>query len=154
MAFLIHKVGFTLSQKSVRQGERIGATATSHSPMRYVPHMKENDMRNNLAMVALAALVAGPLILPAPVLAQSSDAYRRDSDGYRRDQVYRGRGGDYRRKCGGGNGAVGTVAGGVGGAVLGSALGGGTLGTVAGGVGGALLGRHLDKKNTESRNGC
>jgi Na+/glutamate symporter len=38
--------------------------------------------------------------------------------------------------------------------LIGNAVGGGTLGTVAGGVGGGLLGRHLDKKNTRSRNGC
>ena len=58
------------------------------------------------------------------------------------------------RRCGGGNGAVGTIAGGVGGAVLGNVLGGGTLGTVAGGVGGALVGRHFDKQHTRSRRGC
>jgi outer membrane lipoprotein SlyB len=104
-------------------------------------------------MTALAVMIAGPMVMPAPVVAQSSDGYRHDSD-YRRDRVYHGNDRYYRRHCGGGNGAVGTVAGGVGGAVLGSALGGGTLGTVAGGLGGALLGRHLDKKHTEERNGC
>lgn len=117
-------------------------------------------MRSKLAISALAALISGPIVLTPPVFAQSSDGYRHDdgyrydSDEYRRDQAYRGRGGDYRRHCGGGNGAVGTVAGGVGGAVLGSALGGGALGTVAGGVGGALLGRHLDKQNTKAKNDC
>ena len=30
----------------------------------------------------------------------------------------------------------------------------GTTGTVAGGVGGALLGRHLDKANNRHRDGC
>nr|WP_068075690.1 hypothetical protein [Novosphingobium lentum] len=59
-----------------------------------------------------------------------------------------------RYNCGGGNGAVGTIAGGVGGALIGNAVGGGTLGTVAGGVGGALLGRHLDKQHTRDRNRC
>jgi Na+/glutamate symporter len=41
--------------------------------------------------------------------------------------------------------------------LLGHALGGGTLGTVAGGVGGALLGKHLDKRHDAAqnrRNGC
>ena len=55
--------------------------------------------------------------------------------------------------CGGGNGAVGTIAGGVGGALIGHSMGG-TAGTVLGGVGGALLGRHLDKNNTRHRRGC
>ncbi len=57
-------------------------------------------------------------------------------------------------RCSGGNGAVGTVAGGVGGALIGNAVGGGTLGTIGGGIGGALLGRTLDKSNTRSRHGC
>jgi len=104
-------------------------------------------MRIKLKMVALAALVAGPTIMPASALAQSSSNYENH-------RVYHGRGGHYHRRCGGGNGAVGTVAGGVGGALIGHAVGGGTLGTVAGGVGGALLGRHLDKEHTRSRNGC
>ncbi len=107
-------------------------------------------MKHKLAMAALVALVVGPVALPAPVMA---DNYRHSSN-YRGDRHYRGRDRNYRRKCGGGNGAVGTVAGGAGGALLGNAVGGGTLGTVAGGVGGALLGRHLDKKNTRSKNGC
>ncbi|WP_340318351.1 glycine zipper 2TM domain-containing protein [Rhizorhabdus argentea] len=75
-------------------------------------------------------------------------------NGYRSDQVYRGSDRYYRQRCDGGNGAVGTVVGGAGGAVLGNAFGGGTLGTVLGGLGGALLGRHLDKKHTIERNGC
>lgn len=60
----------------------------------------------------------------------------------------------YEHRCRSGNGAVGTVAGGVGGAVIGNSIGGGALGTVAGGVGGALLGRHLDKANSRHRRGC
>lgn len=59
---------------------------------------------------------------------------------------------DYRHRCGSGDGAVGTIAGGAGGALLGNALGGGTLGTIAGGVGGALVGRTLDKQHTRNRN--
>lgn len=98
-------------------------------------------------MAALAALSSVFAIMPAPALAQSS-AY------HRQHHVYHGRGGYYRHRCSGGNGAVGTVAGGVGGALVGNALGGGTVGTVAGGVGGALLGRHLDKQHTRSRRGC
>ena len=41
-----------------------------------------------------------------------------------------------------------------GGAVIGNAVIGGPVATIAGGVGGALLGRHLDKKHTRARNGC
>jgi hypothetical protein len=33
-------------------------------------------------------------------------------------------------------------------------VGGGPVGTVAGGVGGALLGRHLDKQNVRHQRGC
>jgi len=80
-----------------------------------------------------------------PTQAMAYDHYRHN---------YHGRGGYYHHRCGGGNGAVGTIAGGVGGAVLGSALGGGALGTVAGGVGGALVGRHFDKQHTRHRRGC
>lgn len=110
-------------------------------------------MRSTLAKIALAALISGTAMMPVAAIAQSSDGYRHDNDD-RRDRVYHGDDRRYRHRCGGGNGAVGTVAGGVGGAVIGNAVGGGTLGTVAGGLGGALLGRHLDKKNTEHRNGC
>ena len=102
-------------------------------------------MKNTLAIATLAALVSGPMLSPAPALARHYD---------RNHHVYHGNGGHYRHRCGGGNGAVGTIAGGAGGALLGNAIGGGTLGTVAGGVGGALLGRHLDKKHTRSRRGC
>jgi hypothetical protein len=73
---------------------------------------------------------------------------------YQGRTVYHGYDRHYRYRCGGGDGAVGTIAGGAGGAVLGNVLGGGTLGTIAGGLGGALLGRHFDKQNTRSRQGC
>lgn len=101
-------------------------------------------MKKMLAMAALATVVSVSAVVPAPASAGYYDSHH----------VYHGSHRYYRHRCGGGNGAVGTVAGGVGGAVLGSALGGGTLGTVAGGVGGALLGRHLDKAHTRHRNGC
>ena len=113
-------------------------------------------MANKFLLALLAVTVAAPTFLPAPAMAMQSGYdrdYRNDRD-YRRGRNYRGRDRNYRRKCGGGNGAVGTVAGGAGGALIGNQLGGGTLGTIAGGVGGALLGRTLDKKNTRSKNGC
>ena len=112
------------------------------APERYGVGTVENDMRNKLMIAASIAMTGLPALTPSPVLAE----------GYRHE--YRGRGGHYRHRCGGGNGAVGTVAGGVGGALVGNAIGGGALGTVAGGVGGALLGRHLDKSHTRHRRGC
>lgn len=87
------------------------------------------------------------------------DYYHRGSNGYySRDaswdgRHYRGRNGYYSHRCGGGDGAVGTIVGAGGGALIGNALGGG-LGTILGGVGGALLGRGLDKEHTRDRNGC
>lgn len=90
------------------------------------------------AFVALAVALAMPTLAPEVAFAK-----KRHSSHV-----------SYQRNCSGGNGAVGTVAGGVGGAVLGGAIIGGPVATIAGGVGGALLGRHLDKKNTRSRNGC
>ncbi|WP_454883209.1 hypothetical protein [Sphingomonas oryzagri] len=104
-------------------------------------------MKNVLKIAALAALVASSTMTTTPVFAH--DHHDRD---HGRD--YRGRGGHYRHRCGGGNGAVGTIAGGAGGALAGNALGGGTLGTVAGGVGGALIGRHFDKRHTRHERGC
>ncbi|MDB5700791.1 MAG: hypothetical protein JWL66_990 [Sphingomonadales bacterium] len=99
-------------------------------------------MRNKLAMVAMLTLASAPIILPSAALARHHT--------YRGQNTYN----EQRYRCGGGNGAVGTVAGGAGGALAGNALGGGTLGTIAGGVGGALLGRHFDKQHTRHRNGC
>lgn len=101
-------------------------------------------MKKMLVMAALATMVSASTVVPAPASAGYYDSHH----------VYHGTNRRYRHRCGGGNGAVGTVAGGVGGAVIGNALGGGALGTVAGGVGGALLGRHLDKSHTRHRNGC
>src|ERR1700712_21392 len=101
-------------------------------------------MKVKTAAIALAALVSGPLLVPQAAQARH----------YRHHRPYHGQVVYSRERCSGGNGAVGTVAGGVGGALVGNAVGGGTLGTVAGGVGGALLGRHLDKSNSRHRNGC
>ena len=95
------------------------------------------------------ALLAGMIVTPTVLSAQDYD--RRD---YREETRYDNGHYYHHHKCGGGNGAVGTVAGGVGGALIGNGLGGGALGTVAGGLGGALLGRHLDKQNTRDKHGC
>ncbi len=88
------------------------------------------------AMVVLATLLAGSPMTAAPLAAESGP-----------NHVYNGGAHHYYRhhRCRGGNGAVGTVAGGVGGAVIGHAVIGGPVGLVAGAVGGGLLGQHLDK---------
>lgn len=96
-------------------------------------------MKSKFALVAMMAMVATPALIPTEAVA--------------RHRTYHGHS-NYRHRCGGGNGAVGTIAGGVGGALIGNALGGGVLGTVAGGVGGGLLGRHFDKTHTRHRRGC
>jgi hypothetical protein len=100
-------------------------------------------MKMKIAMAALAATVAAPMAMPTPALARHHD--------------YQGRDGRYEYRCKRSSGTTGTIAGGVGGALVGNALGGGTLGTLAGAGGGALLGRHLDKKHDAAqnrRNGC
>ncbi|NIJ07718.1 opacity protein-like surface antigen [Sphingomonas vulcanisoli] len=103
-------------------------------------------MKTKLGIAALIAAVAAPTIVPvAPA----------DAQGYYR--TYNGHRHYYRYRCKKSSGTTGLIAGGAGGAVLGSALGGGTAGTLLGGVGGALLGRHLDKKHDAAqnrRNGC
>lgn len=127
--------------------------------------MRDTTRWTALALAAFATV--GVVALPKPASAQTYHHYRHHrayndhrayngGDRYYRSNADRGQYDD--RHCGSGNGAVGTIAGGAGGAVLGNVLGGGTLGTVAGGVGGALLGRTLDKNNTRdrnrNRNGC
>ncbi len=104
-------------------------------------------MNKAMALAALAMVSTTPL-------AVSAQTYRDDSR--QQTRTYRGEDGRY-YECKKSNGAVGTVAGGVGGGLIGHALGGGTLGTLAGAGGGALLGRHFDKKHTDAKNrnnGC
>ncbi len=103
-------------------------------------------MFQKFTLAVATGLMTIAAVAPEAALAQ----YHRDHHHYR-GHAYYGRG---NRRCSGGNGAVGTVAGGVGGALIGNAVGGGTLGTIGGGIGGALLGRTLDKNNTRSRRGC
>lgn len=100
-------------------------------------------MKNKLAIAMLMAAITAPTIVPAPVMAQ--------------ERVYQGRHHHYRYRCKRSKGTTGTILGGVGGALVGNALGGGTIGTLAGAGGGALLGRHLDKRHDAAqnrRNGC
>lgn len=90
-------------------------------------------MRHKMTLALLVALLASTTVGSGTALA-------------REEHVHRGR-------CGG-NGLVGTIAGGAGGAVLGKVLIGGPVAIVAGAAGGALLGRHLDKQHTRKRQGC
>ena len=65
---------------------------------------------------------------------------------------YRGHTHYARKYCRYSSGATGLVAGGVGGAVVGSkVLGGGLLGVAAGAVGGAVAGRAIDRSMTARR---
>jgi len=102
-------------------------------------------MKSKFATAALIAMIVAPTAMPTEASARHRHRHHSRSVHYYRATP---------RPCSGGNGAVGTVAGGVGGALIGNAIGGDALGTIAGGVGGALLGRHLDKVNTRHRNGC
>lgn len=135
-------------------------------------------MRKQLTIMAMAAIVFAQAMTTAPAFAEGSNAGGGYSDRQpvspaatepeapagmsqpaatshdEGGRVYQGRGGYYRHECGG-NGVVGTVAGGVGGGVLGDLLiGGGPIGILIGGIGGALLGRHFDKKHTAAENHC
>lgn len=120
-------------------------------------------MRTILTMAALAVALQA---LPAAAQGYDRNGYNRDGynrEGYNRDgynrqgydrnrHYYRGR-----QDCRRSNGTTGTIAGAVGGGLIGNAVGGGTLGTLAGAGGGALLGRHLDQKHDAAqnrRNGC
>ncbi|WBO21598.1 glycine zipper 2TM domain-containing protein [Sphingomonas abietis] len=108
-------------------------------------------MTKTITLAALAAMLAVPVAVPAPALAQHQD----DRDANGRD--YHGNDGDYHYRCKKSKGTTGTIAGAVGGGLAGNLLGGGTVGTLAGAGGGALLGRHLDKKHDQHQNrenGC
>ena len=108
-------------------------------------------------LAAMAMMTMAPTMLPGAAVAQSDNGYRQGDNGYRQGpNTYRGNDGRY-YPCKKSSGTTGTVAGAVGGGVLGHVLGGGTLGTLAGAGGGALLGRHLDKKHDAAqnrKNGC
>ncbi|WP_019832667.1 glycine zipper 2TM domain-containing protein [Sphingomonas sp. PR090111-T3T-6A] len=124
-------------------------------------------MKKMMFGVVAATLMAAPMALPAPALAQDryhwqgdrhdwnpSDSYRSDRRYRERrlgrnDQVYRGRDGRY--YCRRNDGTTGLVIGAIGGGVLGNVVGGGTLGTLLGAGGGALLGRSIDRGKVRCR---
>ncbi|MEG3174698.1 hypothetical protein U1872_00535 [Sphingomonas sp. RB3P16] len=131
-------------------------------------------LKQKFAFAALATAAILPMTMAAPAQAQhygyqDRAQYERSYD-YDRGQYQRSYNGGYtdrpvyrsyaRRNyqdCRRSSGTTGLIAGGAGGAVLGSVLGGGTLGTILGAVGGGLLGKSLDQNHDRSqnyRNGC
>lgn len=67
----------------------------------------------------------------------------------RDDHVYRGHDGRY--YCRRNDGTTGLVVGGIGGALIGNAVGGSTLGTLLGAAGGAALGHSIDRGRVHCR---
>ncbi len=97
----------------------------------------------------LLGLAAASLVIPASMAFPTSKVEAKRKHYYNNSRRH--------VTCRRSSGQTGLIAGGVGGAVVGNALGGGVLGTVAGGVGGALLGKHIDKRHDAAqnrRNGC
>ncbi|QBM75264.1 hypothetical protein E2E30_05450 [Sphingomonas sp. AAP5] len=131
-------------------------------------------LKQKFALTALAAAAILPMAVAAPAQAQRygyndraqyernydydrGQYQRSDTGGYTDGRVYRGYARRNYQDCRRSSGTTGLIAGGAGGAVLGSVLGGGTLGTILGAVGGGLLGKSLDQKHDRSqnyRNGC
>ncbi len=94
----------------------------------------------------LMALTAVSLVLPVASISFPTQAEARKK--HYKPRVYTRNGKTYCRHS---DGTTGLIIGGVGGAVVGNALGGGLLGTVAGGVGGAFGGRAIDRSITAKK---
>lgn len=93
---------------------------------------------------AFALLATSAVPVAAPVSAHSTT--------YAHHHTYHGKTVYAHRYCRYSSGTTGLVAGGVGGAVVGSkVLGGGILGAAAGAVGGAVAGRAIDRSSTAQR---
>jgi hypothetical protein len=90
------------------------------------------------------------IIATAALAATTATAFEVPADARHRHHYY-GRT-YYRHKvCRYSSGTTGLVAGGVGGAVVGSKVLGGPVGAIAGAVGGAFAGRAIDRASTERR---
>lgn len=95
----------------------------------------------------LLPLTAFAVMLPASFAGLTAPASARTRHHYHGQTYYR-----HYRSCRRSPGSTGLIAGGVGGAVVGSqVIGGGILGTAAGAVGGALAGRAIDRGMTAHR---
>jgi hypothetical protein len=105
----------------------------------YPRNKKERDMRTISRIIAATALAA-----------TTAAAFEVPADARHRHHYY-GRT-YYRHKvCRYSSGTTGLVAGGVGGAVVGSKVIGGPVGAIAGAVGGAVAGRAIDRSSTARR---
>ena len=94
--------------------------------------------------LAVALVTTSPMSLAAPESAHTSSRYHTHRIHGKTHYAHR-----YCRRS---SGATGLVAGGVGGAVVGSkVIGGGLLGVAAGAVGGAVAGRAVDRSMTAKR---
>lgn len=92
-----------------------------------------------LTLGAIATAIPATLALPT-----AADASTRRTRHYQ-DTAYQ-------KRCRPSSGTTGLIAGGVGGAVLGSkVIGGGLLGTAVGAAGGALAGRAIDRTITAKK---
>lgn len=102
-----------------------------------------------LPLTAFAVLL--PVSFAEPVTMDPASSHVRKYRHYH----YHGRVVRYSRYCRRSPGNAGLLAGGVGGAVVGSqVIGGGLVGVAAGAVGGALAGRAIDRGMTARRRGC
>lgn len=96
-----------------------------------------------MSAAALAATSGVPTILATPASAHTTYYYH--------THRYKGRTHYARKYCRYSSGTTGLVAGGVGGAVVGSKVLGGPVGAIAGAVGGAFAGRAIDRSSTSRR---
>ena len=103
-------------------------------------------MSSKFLKMAVALSVVGTSAGPVMAPADAHSSYRYHT------HRYKGRTHYARKYCRRSAGTTGLVAGGVGGAVVGSkVIGGGLLGVAAGAVGGAVAGRAIDRSMTERR---
>ena len=125
--------------------------------------MKKSVLAALAIAVALPCACASSLAAAQPDYGWRGDEHRQDwdpADHYDRhrhhdrvmsrdDHVYQGRDGRY--YCRRNDGTTGLVVGGIGGALIGHAVGGNTLGTLLGAAGGAALGHSIDRGRVHCR---
>lgn len=91
------------------------------------------------------------IIVATALAATTATAFDAPADARHRRHHYYGRTYYGHKVCRYSSGTTGLVAGGVGGAVVGSKVLGGPVGAIAGAVGGAVAGRAIDRASTERR---
>ena len=102
-------------------------------------------MRKFLLALAATSLIAPAATVVTPNTAEARTKHHRK---HYTPRVYTRNGKTYCRHS---DGTTGLIAGAVGGAIIGNALGGGPIGTIAGGVGGAFGGRAIDRSITAKK---